>query len=843
MPRPFTAPERALLGAEHINLHVRVEVMNADGTWIDLTDLFGLDWVDGAKWSEDIDTPVLSGEVTLRREAYAPDSGVQVSLAPMIEASLANRRDDGVTYAPLLNPRRRIRIFTAVTAPAIAPVSGDWKEVVTGYIDTVDPTAGPNELSVTFRDLGAELQRRFIEVGDVYGSLAGVALETVIQQVIDDNFDPGERPTLYTPVSPGWMVHTMKEPLEDMTVMAALEQLALQIGWLIRYRYDAAGVSRLTLYAPNRAATVPDYTFGPDEYFAPEGLELSDANIRNRVRVGYLDAASREWRTEIREVAASITEFGPRFMEVQEDASSNIDSASEAGAMAQAAADDLAFPKAEQEIPTLPFWPAQLGDFVAFLPNGRHYDSEQRLGVTGLRTQIAGGHGTTIFATRGQPAGAYYNWLRRGKGGTPTNPLPPGLPRAFIDFLGADFNSNLWSVRFRGILGEGVVGTMEYRYKIEATLGGTLDDWTPWATLPPEGIEGDLAMDPFAFQYLTLEVRDPNGAVARATDVIQPTLPSMDTATGRIDRSEAFSDTKYAAGALDTNGVQLPTTVRIKDSVTSRIAVRGEQRFTNVKNGDVLTFNPVYPGTPDIDVRVATAPSLETRTKYNATGDGTGTTAYDPTLPTIMELLAVNASASSATIRGRLRQPGSGGTTQVTHQFAANSLTAIGHATPARNLDSAPAVDDTYSARFNVAIDIFESGPAGTITATVIVALEVDHGTGFLERSRQSFTTTHEATFPSSGNPPTAEWLSQVLSAVQTSPRMDNTDDVRLIIADITVSGPGTAAVVVQGHDGSTGALGPGVFYNTSAGDLYASMTPSSDPYASLTVIVREGAL
>lgn len=235
-----------------------------------------------------------------------------------------------------------------------------------------------------------------------------------MQQILDDNGYSDV--ALYTPTSPGWMIREYEQP--RVLPLDALRQLALQIGWDVRFRYDAAGVFRLTFDEPARTKTVPDTDFGPTEYLDARQLDVTDANIRNVVRVYYTDAATGTRLFEERSDAASIARYGRRYMELAEDAASNIDSAAEAGALADAAVSDLATPDAEQAIETMFFWPAELGDLYAFQPNGVHYDTEQRFAVSRLDWSLGAsgpGTGRTTIAVRGKPAGAYRRWLKLGR--------------------------------------------------------------------------------------------------------------------------------------------------------------------------------------------------------------------------------------------------------------------------------------------------------------------------------------------------------------------------------------------------------------------------------------------
>lgn len=395
--RTLLAGERTLLSGGRYGIHLKVETTDADGTWQDLTALDGIDWVNEVSWSDSLDQAVMSGTVTLHRAVGT------ASLAPLMSASLLNR-DAAAAYAPLLNPGHQVRISVAALAIGMSPLSSDWREVFLGRVDEVDSAASADTVGLAIRDLGAELQNRIIETVRPYGSDTGVAVETVMQQILDDN-DTGV--TLSVPVSPSWFV-TAFEQAAGTNVFEALRALALQIGWDVRYRYDASHVFRLTLWQPDRTVALPLTTFSPDEYLAVHQVAVADADVRNVVSVRYPGGAAPVERTD----AVSILQFGRRFLGISEDTASNIDTLAEAEALADAALADLASPPLAQQIENLFWWPVELGDYYEWQSNGVHYDDNQQAAVVAYDHRLSGGSGHTTFSVRGKPAGAYRRWLR-----------------------------------------------------------------------------------------------------------------------------------------------------------------------------------------------------------------------------------------------------------------------------------------------------------------------------------------------------------------------------------------------------------------------------------------------
>lgn len=531
--RTLTAGERTTLASAHLNIYVRVAVQDADGAWVRLDTLRGLDWVEAVQWQEGIDEPTLSGSVTTRREVWTGSE--LLSLSPQLQASTLNRNAANA-YAPLLNAGRGVRIWTATVAHAVAPAEADFRLMVDGVIDDVDWKGTASQLTIKFRDQGKRLQDRFIEAKRVYGSDAGTAVETVLQQLIADNPPVGPLPTVYTPVSPGWMIHQYQQ--DQVNLMEALRALALQIGWDFRYRWDDGTQSfRPTFFQPERTKTVPDATVGPDEYLDITQLALSDADIRNVIKVTYINAATGAVAEKVAEDAASVALYGRRAMEVAEASTSNIDSDAEAQDLADAILADLATPNATHEIETLYWWPVQLGDLYAYQANGVHYDQDQQYAVTGYKHELRGGDGRTTITARGKPAGAYMGWLTRAR-----DPLGNGLgwlSQAFIARIGAtDADETL---RYTGQLGANSTGTLEWRRQLnDSTVSGPWTAWAPY-TGPVDEVIPRLT---YYSREVRLEVRDTASGETGipAFMVVTGKMDGVDQGTGQVNGQHPFVD-------------------------------------------------------------------------------------------------------------------------------------------------------------------------------------------------------------------------------------------------------------------------------------------------------------
>lgn len=398
----------------------RVLVEDPDGSWADLRDVGGIDWVDEAEWGLELDRPVAEATVRLRR-----DAGTTLSLAPLHEDSSVNR-DSGSAYAPLLDAHRQIKIEVATTYFGTEPIEADWHTVFHGFIDAISWASSPVEISA--RDLGAYLVDRWVETPTEYGSAEGTDMETVLQEILDD-WAPDV--ILYCPFSPGFLVTPWEAP--KASVWDTLRGVVDLIGWDLRYVWnEGTGTFLLTLFEPNRAASTPAWSFGPDAYFDVTHLDLNIQSLRNAITVRYLDTAGAE-QTEPDSDAASIARYGRRWMEIQEGSDSSINSSGEAANLATAILSDLRSPEAEQEIETLFWWPGEVGDYYLFEANGVHYTTAQEWAVANIRHSLSRDRHRTWITARGAPAGAYLHWLKKARNVLDTPVLPFGVITPTVD--------------------------------------------------------------------------------------------------------------------------------------------------------------------------------------------------------------------------------------------------------------------------------------------------------------------------------------------------------------------------------------------------------------------------
>lgn len=388
-------------------LHTRLVVGRTDGaTWVDLTDCLaratielgdvtglGTDGTGG-------DMPVRRMTMTLRNDG-AP-------LSPHIQGSSWNQF--GGKYAPLLWPMREVILDVATTAPGFAPSTGDWTRLFHGYLGDSVAVDG-DAVTCECRDLAKRLQNTYVETVREYGSKAGVAAETVIQSILNDNLGAGVV-TLCAPASPGFMLHPYR--VEYQSVWDAIQQISAQIGWWLGYRWRAATQRfELTLMAPPRYKRAGNYVLTADDHIYTQPLDISDADIRNVASVTYKDRALGKRQTVTVSDAVSILEYGRRAMGIEERDASLIDTSAEAQALAQAAVDDLRDMTGTTRI-TMPLMPRLELFHGVIVQNPLVSDQDDFYGVDSVMHDLdfeAGRFRTEVIASR-RVVGARTRWLQ-----------------------------------------------------------------------------------------------------------------------------------------------------------------------------------------------------------------------------------------------------------------------------------------------------------------------------------------------------------------------------------------------------------------------------------------------
>lgn len=493
---PVSAPEIAVLTARKYRTYLKIEIADALGVYQDYSNFGGLDLQYRAEVSVEVDARIKGARLELVRQ-----SGNQ-SWAPLLNSDI----DVG----------RGVRVKGARVAAGATPGPSDFKPLLEGSIDewghpTVNAETDDNSVQLVARDNLAALQDREIEEPTDYGSEEGVALEAVMQAILDDWADGIE---LYVPVATGIAAGPFRQA--KAPVLEAIQMLADRIGWVIEDRWDSVTSAwRITLYEPNRTPSGTDWTFGPNDYLEVTQLGVKVYHIRNAVKVSFTDAATGERDYYLAEDPVSIAKYGRRFMEIAEASDSPINSLVRAQGMADPAVSDLAEPDAVQQIVAPFFPPIQLGDFYGFEPNGVHYDVGQEFGVTGYTHVLENGEGTTQIRTSGKPVGSVRGWLKHSQKARP----PKEVEKAseILNFRIIGRTETPPTVTYGWTLGSDLKMSAIHNYTEKQPFA--VDKWpdedrVPDAILFDRDVEYTLAVpDPGYDRYFQVEGRRADGSL------------------------------------------------------------------------------------------------------------------------------------------------------------------------------------------------------------------------------------------------------------------------------------------------------------------------------------------
>ena len=373
-------------------------------------------FLESVEISDDVDSPGAQMSFKAAREVYDWSISPGMGTTSPVTASHGNR---------LLELAKRVRAEVAIMPHGSSYEDVEafqWITIFDGFISNID--FGDETVNVSARDLSAPLAFTFCRPlaansykEKIYGDdTSGVAIQTVIQAIIDDHVPAGGMiggaPTLDVPVSPSWNLR--KRTLDFAPILDNITGKSDQIGWALRYKWnDTLEEFRLTLYEPERASPTVLRTFDVDDYWQMSRASMNEDNIRNVCEVVYTnrsgtaDSTGQFPRARVSASdSASIALYGERYCQIAEEAASQIDTSTEAQALADAAVSDLAYPKSIVEV-TAPFLlETELQDYYAFQTDGVHFDADLEVAVTGYRHSFDAkdAFGQTELSLRGVPA-------------------------------------------------------------------------------------------------------------------------------------------------------------------------------------------------------------------------------------------------------------------------------------------------------------------------------------------------------------------------------------------------------------------------------------------------------
>lgn len=470
---------------------VKVEVQDSASNWRDLGSLFGRDYVSGVELTTTSDDQISQASVRLLRAVFkdnlAPLAGVgriaALAAQPLLRPSAAIRISskmlplgsastagtwrvifqgyiervsapgDEITLscrdkASLLQRRwietervygvwdasRVVKLNTVVVPKDLNPNTS----ATTQYMKcTTAGTTGSSQPTWPAKGSGSTVSDGTV-VWTEQTTYKGTPAETLLQMLLDDTLGAGVV-TLYCPVSPAWYIRDYNQ--KKQSLWDALRTITDQIGWDLRYIWNSStSAFELTFFEVDRAAAAV-YELGPAKYRDPTVCDQDLEGIRNAVVVKYYDRSSLQFTdptpaTEAASDATSISAYGRQWMEVAEDATSQISSSTEAATLAQAILADLKDPLVTLTLQVEHINFLELHDVVTVDQDGLRLASDLDLGIIGIKhtfgPDVESG-GMTELTFFGTPIAGRSKWhgLAAQPGSAPQNRLQgPRAPQS-----------------------------------------------------------------------------------------------------------------------------------------------------------------------------------------------------------------------------------------------------------------------------------------------------------------------------------------------------------------------------------------------------------------------------
>lgn len=379
----------------------KVEIEDDSGTLQDWTDLYGYDWINNISIDGSIDVLGRTASITLAWRQGARNASPFVT---------------GTQISGWLDIGREVVISVAVVPVDYGTPSGsDYIEIFRGKIDSYDLRSEPG--TIEMRDsILAQVADRFVETEAQFGDSATQDIEDVLSALlaaytdgtIVEDFDAS-----------GFAVFKFNQ--QPMHVIQALQDVAFLNAWDLRSKYDEGGSQwALSYYEPDRASSgASSFTFTTEKQLSVDALAVDIADVRNVVRVTYIDRSAPQddgdvpYGEAVATDSASVAKYGRRWMQIVEGTSSLIDTSTEATNLASAILDDLKEPLLDYSV-TVPLFPwVEVNDIVTFEPDGRRLGADQDLAVMGWSHNISPDGCTTTLVCSGAPKSGRRNWLDR----------------------------------------------------------------------------------------------------------------------------------------------------------------------------------------------------------------------------------------------------------------------------------------------------------------------------------------------------------------------------------------------------------------------------------------------
>lgn len=415
---------RGLLLEAQSAVHFRALVADQSDVLRDLTDptVAGADFALSGTLTDEGDNPCESLELVLAREHG------DLSLAPLRGDSRLNNPTLAGSWTPMIDVWRRVQLDVARVPTWLTPESTDWWTRFVGRVEEYDD--GGETLKLQCRDQGARIEARWIDQQRQYPNAADLGTggcggsagsrETTLARILADN---GALATLFVPLATGSCLVEKTDPEDDYVqrglLLPTLRGIAQQIGWDVNFkRWDPATLAfRLTLFEPKRSQLAPDFHLFASDVFSTETGATNVNEIRNRVTVTYPDSTKRDNRGGALKSSVTVDDAGSqaaydiRAMEAQEDATSQIDTSTEATRMANAILADLSSARRTTSVETLCFPELQTQDFVGVQADLLRTTALYKGAVKSFRHAFGRDKSSSTLGLEGQPSRGTDAWL------------------------------------------------------------------------------------------------------------------------------------------------------------------------------------------------------------------------------------------------------------------------------------------------------------------------------------------------------------------------------------------------------------------------------------------------
>lgn len=331
----------------------------------------------------------------------------------------------------------------------------------------------------------------------------------------------------------------------------------------------------------------------------------------------------------------------------------------------------------------------------------------------------------------------------------------------------------------------------------------TLDSWIRGASLAFGSAQNGSPSNP--------EARSP-GPLNTATVLISPYMllnyPIAGTPNGKY-QVDFYEIVEYDEDGTNRIYVTINPDGTVIEGVQQDVAgyprslAKGYQSGDTV-DGGVVTFVPTFQNVPVI--RLSGGKAANASFPYDDFG-------------------AESSTASGFTCRAKNRNKGT--TTVQTAEFTASLTTsAVGGTVGPATVASAPATDNNYKARFDLALSITTtSPPGGQIVAVVAVEVSADAGSTWTEYGTLTKATSRTSPGTTNTDFPGNEVTVNVAG-------LDPTDKIRLKLKSVTITPGATGSATLEGYNFSPTGEGHGVVYTTSSGGGSSqSKTPDPDDF------------